>query len=289
MSLRDAARGVVLHAVRRMEMRALRRIPRPRDPALQRILDAVERAVRGRPGAEERAWIRRIEALRRELLRSDQVISLPDYGDGNRAVSDRKPGFDRHWETRTVREQCRLGSKSPFGALLLFRLLREFRPARCLELGTSLGISAAYQSAALRLNGGGALATIEGAPELAELSRRHLQGLGLVETQVLPGRFCDVLPRVLTESEPLDYVFIDGHHDGPATVAYFDRIHPALARGGALVVFDDVAWSGGMAQAWETLRADPRIRISVNLGAMGIGWIDAAAAPRAQAELPLHL
>lgn len=289
MKLRDVGRGVALHALRRLELRAERRIPHPRDPVLQRILDAVERAVRGRLSAEERAWVQRIEALRRELLRSDQVVSLPDFGVGHRAVSDRAAGFDRHLETRTVREQCRLGSKSPFGARLLFHLVREFRPARCLEMGTSLGISAAYQSAALRLNGGGVLTTIEGVPGLAELSRQHLHSLGLEEAEVLQGRFSDVLPQVLDGPQALDYVFIDGHHDGPATVAYFDRIHPALAPGGALVVFDDVAWSSGMAQAWDTLRADPRIRVSVNLGAMGIGWVDGAAAPRASADLPLHL
>ncbi len=289
MSLSGAIRNAVLRAVRRLELRALRRVPHPRDAALERILNAVELAARGRLGPEERAWVRRIEALRRELLRSSQPVSLPDFGPGHSAVSDREPGFDRHRETSTVGERCRLGSKSPFGALLLFRLVREFRPARCLELGTNLGISAAYQAAALRLNGSGVLATIEGAPELAELARRHLHGLGLQEAEVLPGRFLDVLPRVLEAPEPLDYVFIDGHHDGPATVAYFDRIHPALAAAGALVVFDDVAWSSGMAQAWETLRADPRIRVSVNLGAMGICWTDGAGAPRIRTELPLHL
>lgn len=275
----------MLDAVRRVELRAARRIPRPRDPVLQRIVGAVEGAVRGRATPEERAWIRRIEALRRRLLASERRVALPDFGPGHSSVSDREP-WSGYSPSRTVAEQC-AGSKSPFGARVLFRLVREFGPARCLELGANLGISAAYQSAALRLNGAGALTTVEGAPELARLARENLSSLGL-EAQVLEGRFGDVLPAVLAAPEPLDYVFIDGHHDGPATVAYFDRIHPSLARG-ALVVFDDVEWSSGMARAWEEIRGDPRVRVSVGLGAMGIAWVDGADGPRVRADVPLHI
>lgn len=285
MRLPGAVRGALLDAMRRVEVRAVRRIPRPRDPVLQRILGVVEDAVRGRATPEERAWFRRIEALRRTLLASNRRVALPDYGPGHSSVSDRE-GWSGYHATPTVAEQC-AGSKSPFGARVLFRLLREFRPARCLELGTNLGISAAYQEAALRLNGTGALATIEGAPDLARLAREHLAQLGL-DAEVLEGRFGDVLPGVLARSAPLDYVFIDGHHDGPATVAYFDQIHPSLARG-ALVVFDDVRWSSAMEGAWETVRADPRVRVSVGLGAMGIAWVDGTDGPRARADVPLHI
>jgi predicted O-methyltransferase YrrM len=83
------------------------------------------------------------------------------------------------------------------------------------------------------------------------------------------GQFSDLLPGLLARTAPLDYVFIDGHHDGPATVGYFGQIHPSLSPG-ALVVFDDVAWSSGMAEAWKAIRADPRVRVAVDLGMMGV-------------------
>jgi predicted O-methyltransferase YrrM len=136
--------------------------------------------------------------------------------------------------TTTVGERC-LSSKSPLGALVLFHLMREFKPRRCLELGTNLGISAAYQAAALRLNGGGELDTIEGAPAIAALARAHLASLQLSE----------------------------------ATVHDFARIHPSLSPG-ALVIFDDVEWSPGMAAAWSAIRADTRVRVAVSLGRMGV-------------------
>jgi predicted O-methyltransferase YrrM len=183
----------------------------------------------------------------------------------------------------TVGERC-LSSKSPLGALLLFRLVRELRPAHALELGTNLGISAAYQAAALALNGGGELHTIEGAPRLAALARAHLASLGLA-AEVHEGRFSDVLPGLLARTAPLDYVFIDGHHDGPATVGYFAQIHPALGPG-ALVVFDDIAWSAGMAEAWRTVRADPRVRVAIGLGTMGACLVGGQGEPL-RIDLPI--
>jgi predicted O-methyltransferase YrrM len=257
MRVLDPVRSTVLYARRRLALRRVRRVEPPRDEDLRRILRAVELTLRGELEPAERAWVHRIEGLRRRLRGSREPVTLTDFG----------AGPARPASLHTVGERC-LSSKSPLGALLLFRLVRELRPARCLELGTNLGISAAYQAAALLLNGGGALHTVEGAPTLAELSRGHLASLQLA-AEVHEGRVLDVLPRLLPRTAPLDYVFIDGHHDGPATVGYFAQIHPHLSPG-ALVVFDDIAWSSGMAGAWTTIQADPRVRVAVSLGTMGV-------------------
>jgi predicted O-methyltransferase YrrM len=259
MRVLDPVRTTVLYARRRLALRRVRRVEPPRDEGLRRIFRAVERTLAGELEPREWAWVRRIEGLRRRLRGSREPVTLTDFGAGH--------GPARPATLHTVGERC-LSSKSPLGALLLFRLVREFRPARCLELGTNLGISAAYQAAALLLNGGGELHTVEGAYTLAELSRGHLAALQLA-AQVHEGRFLDVLPGLLPRAAPLDYVFIDGHHDGPATVGYFTQIHPHLSPG-ALVVFDDIAWSSGMAEAWTTIQADPRVRVAVSLGTMGV-------------------
>lgn len=60
-----------------------------------------------------------------------------------------------------------------------------------------------------------------------------------------------------------------GHHDYAPTLAYFHQILP-YASDGALLVFDDIHWSPGMAQAWEEIQADSRVEISVDLSAMGL-------------------
>ena len=94
---------------------------------------------------------------------------------------------------------------------------------------------------------------------------------------MVTGRFQDTLQGVLQERAPVDYAFIDGHHDEHATLRYFDQIHPHLAET-ALVIFDDVAWSAGMRRAWDALQADERIRTVLDLGAEKARFLKRSAA-----------
>jgi predicted O-methyltransferase YrrM len=86
---------------------------------------------------------------------------------------------------------------------------------------------------------------------------------------VVPGRFQDTLADVAREQAPVDFAFIDGHHDEHATVAYFRQILPHLGRS-AVLVFDDISWSPGMERAWKTVTADERVGLAVDLSAIGI-------------------
>ena len=64
-------------------------------------------------------------------------------------------------------------------------------------MGTAVGISAAYQAAALALNGRGTFTTLEGAEPLADIARDNLRRLGLGMVEVVVGRFEDTLDAVL--------------------------------------------------------------------------------------------
>lgn len=238
---------------------------------------AIDQALRSRKSPAEAALIRRIEAVRARAMRDQQPIEHLDFGAGKagEGLSAEVMAAGRKRD-RTV-AQMSGASKSPFWAGVLFRLVKDLGRVNALELGTCLGVSAAYQAGAMQLNGKGRLTTLEGAPALAELSRRHLDSLGLADrVDIVLGRFEDTLPSVLTERRPFDFVFIDGHHDERATLAYFEQIHPHLAPG-AIVVFDDIDWSRGMKRAWRTLVADPRLPVSVDLGRLGVCQLGGAA------------
>ena len=107
-------------------------------------------------------------------------------------------------------------------------------------MGAAVGISAAYQAAALALNGRGTFTTLEGAEPLADIARDNLRRLGLGMVQVVVGRFEDTLDAVLERRRPVDYVFVDGRHDRQATLAYFEQTSPFLAET-AFLIFDDIA------------------------------------------------
>ncbi len=248
----------------------LRRLARERGTLAAPVAAALRSALRDAATPEERGWFARIEQLRAELNASDASVMRLDYGAGN-------PGAGRTAEEMhagvatpdTVGHIARLTSKPPFWCRVLFNLVRTTRPACCVEMGTSVGISAAYQAAALELNGAGTLVTLEGAPAVANLAREHLGRLGLGRAEVVVGRFQDTLPTVLGARRPVDYVFVDGHHDEHATLGYFEQLLPSLADS-ALLVFDDIGWSDGMRRAWGALARDPRVTSAVGLGPVGL-------------------
>ena len=141
-------------------------------------------------------------------------------------------------------------------------------PRQCLELGSSLGLSAAYQASAIQLNGSGQLDTLEGAATIADRARANLDELS-VRATVTTGRFQDTLEPLLKERPGIDVAFLDGHHDRDATIAYFEQIVPHVNPAGVLI-FDDIAWSPGMAEAWRQIRSDRRVGLVVDLFKVGV-------------------
>jgi len=213
--------------------------------------------------------MQRIEAARAQLEASLEEVEIVDYGagpDGTRTSEEMVRGVRVR---RAVAEVCRSSSKPPAAAALLFDLVRRRRPEKCLELGTCLGISAAYQAAALTLNKRGSLITLEGAPALAERAGKVLDELGLAErVDVRVGRFRDLLPAAVGAG-PFDLAFVDGHHDEAATLEYFREIAPVISSNG-MMVFDDIGWSKGMQAAWRTIRSDQAIASSRQQAGFGL-------------------
>jgi predicted O-methyltransferase YrrM len=264
--------------------------------ALGRALTAI---LRDSFSPDELAWIRRIEALRAEVSASAQIVpmarKLPPAGgpptllrqrgqlDGTPAETAGKTGV-----TGVVGTICRNASKPKLWAALLFALVRRLRPAACLELGTCLGMSAAYQAAALELNGHGKMVTLEGIEALAALARQHFERLGLSRVEVVAGMFEDTLADVLDEISSVDFAFIDGRHNARATLEYYRAIAP-FAGENAVLVFDDIRWSQGMEEAWQTIVADELVVTSLDLFSMGVCVLNGGAkAERASYRIALE-
>ena len=233
---------------------------------------AIKAALTGEPTAAERAWIDRIEQTRAELERSKILFEDEDFGMGKQA----KFGDESQTTTRSIGTMTLLSSKPQRWAYLLFRLIRELKPKSGLELGACVGISAAYQAAALDLNGSGRLVSLEGARTLAETSTHTLKELGLDDrASVRVGRFTETITAALADLEPLQWAFIDGHHDEVATLQYMEEILQHAADQ-AVFVFDDINWSGGMQRAWAQIVGDDRFGLTVDLHVVGIAVVGGA-------------
>lgn len=232
------------------------------DPAFVALAEAIEAGRLSRFSREEREWVERIEGLRAGLESSTEIV---------RTVAAELSGDPADSEVfeDVVGDVCRAASHPPLWAGILLSLVRRLRPKRCLELGSCLGLSAAYQGAALELNGEGRMISLEGARGRAELAARHLRRLGLDRVEVRSGRFAETLGPALADLGAVDYAFIDGHHDEMATEEYFRGVAEVVASPGVLV-FDDIRWSEGMKRAWAKIQADPAVKGSADLGPVGI-------------------
>ncbi len=260
------------------------------DLRAQAIGRALREAIDGRLTLEEESLIRRVEAQRAKLESSRQVVSmarrLPSADQAatrlrQRALLDGAPADTSETDagTAVVGEVCRRASKSAKWALVLFKLIRHLQPAMCLEIGTCLGISAAYQAAALQLNGSGRLVTVEGVESLAKLASANLEELQASAATVVTGMFGDVWESLAPSLSELDFAFIDGSHNPRATLRFFEELETHMARGGVLV-FDDIRWSKGMTAAWTIIQSYPHVAAAVDLIDVGVCVIGPATTSR---------
>lgn len=188
----------------------------------------------------------------------------------DRALSDNSPLVDgtlplADYDAGTTADAARV-SRRGVGARILYSIAAEYQPQTILELGTNIGISAAYLAAA-----GGNVTTLDASAYRLRLARQLHDSIGLKVSHI-HGKFIDTLPDVLKQLPPVDLAFIDGHHQYQPTLDYFEMIS-AKAAPGCVFLFDDIRWSVGMWKAWKKLKADPRFEMTADLAGMGVAII----------------
>lgn len=197
-----------------------------------------------------------IEEIRSKLKSDSSVLTFNDYGAGGVTKS------------RTVSQIATLSAKNKMQCLVLASIIKHQKPAVALELGTSLGISLAYL---MKASPQTSFASIEGSPEIAELANKNMDQLGM-RANIHVGEFDSVLPKVIEEIKPLDFVYVDGNHQYTPTLSYFHQLLESLSEDGC-IVFDDIYWSEGMQNAWKEIIADPRVSLSVDFYHFGLIYI----------------
>jgi predicted O-methyltransferase YrrM len=198
-----------------------------------------------------------VEGLRAFLRKDKTKITVTDFGAGSQVT----PGKER-----SLSSLARYSANSPMACRFLFKIVAKYKPATMLELGTSLGISTAYQAAA-SLNA--RFITLEGCPTVAMFARKNLEILKVKNVELLHGQFDEKLPEALEELGRLDYVFVDGNHRKEPTLHYFEQCL-AHAHEGSVFIFDDIHWSRGMEEAWAAIQQHPKVKVTIDLFFFGV-------------------
>ncbi|HEV3413731.1 MAG TPA: class I SAM-dependent methyltransferase [Puia sp.] len=235
-----------------------------------------------------------IEELRKQLLKDEGVLEVEDMGAGSvrgegvagtGGSGRERPGGGARVRVRRVADIARYAAKPARLGQLLFRLANYYRPGVMVELGTSLGLSAAYLASGAA---GAKIWTIEGSEAVAKRAAENLSGLGLTAAfagassgkgvkafvagkgvEVVTGNFDIVLAPLLEKVGPVDLAFVDGNHRYEPTLRYFDLLFRHSGPS-AMLIFDDIHWSAEMEQAWAQIKADQRVMMTIDLFFFGL-------------------
>jgi caffeoyl-CoA O-methyltransferase len=133
---------------------------------------------------------------------------------------------------------------APEQGAFLAMIVKLIGATRCLEVGTFTGYSAL--SVALALPPEGRIVALDVSKEFTDKARLYWREAGVadkIDLRLGPG--VDTLDRMIEAKEaPFDFAFIDA--DKPNYDNYYERAL-GLVRPGALIAFDNMLWSGAVA------------------------------------------
>jgi predicted O-methyltransferase YrrM len=198
-----------------------------------------------------------IENLRGLLLNDQRQLTLEDFGAGSRVKKN---------NVRSVDDIAHSSLKPKKFGQLLFRIVDAYGPRNILELGTSLGITTAYLASAKKDT---VVVTMEGAKAVADLARDNFSKLKLENIELIEGNFDDTLSATVKKMNSIDMAFVDGNHRYEPTVRYYRELLPAMHEY-SILIFDDIHWSKEMEQAWDEIRNDSVVTLSIDLFFIGL-------------------
>ncbi|SFF74508.1 Predicted O-methyltransferase YrrM [Salegentibacter agarivorans] len=220
-----------------------------------------------------------LKQYRKDLLKNNTTIQVTDFGAGSRVFTSNK---------RTISAIAKNVGIPKKRARFLFRLVNYLSCKNNLELGTSLGIGAAALAANKKSN----LLSIEGCPQTAEVARKQLKKFNIKNVKLTVGEFEEILSKIVTQPEEksktskdsqghqqqtknnkhqttFDLIYFDGHHTKKATLKYFQQLLSS-AHNSSVFVFDDIHWSAEMEEAWEEIKAHPKVRVTIDTFFLGL-------------------
>lgn len=183
------------------------------------------------------------------LINNKSFITIQDLGAGSKVLST---------NSRRVSNISKNAGIPYRRAKLLYRITKYFQPDSILELGTSLGMA----TCSLSLGTPKArIITIEGCPETASIAQAQFQLFKLNNINLIINKFDNELNTL--KKKNFDLIYFDGNHHKEATISYYNILAQTV-NNDSIMIFDDIHWSKGMTEAWEIIKQDPKVTLTID-------------------------
>ncbi len=150
---------------------------------------------------------------------------------------------------------------------MLFHLVQFSKAKNILELGTSMGLGTAYLS---KSDGRNKVITIEGCKNISEQAQKNLDSIKAKNIDFIVGDFSEKLDEAIKKLNfKIDFAYLDGNHQYKPTLEYFKKIESSL-HNNSVIVLDDIHWSVEMEKAWEEIKQQKNVSVSIDLYRMGV-------------------
>lgn len=203
----------------------------------------------------------KIEAIRKELARSSEMLEITDFGAGY-------GGKQESVIRKTMKEVVKSSARSRREGELLRRIMAFYRPEETIELGTNLGFSSLYLKSGFPET---RLRSVEGARALVEQARRNFEKAGYT-ADLRHQEFDAFLSQFSVHPQPVNLFFLDGNHRYEPTVKYCKIMMEYLGPN-SIIILDDINWSEEMRAAWETVKEMEAVTVTADLFVMGIAFV----------------
>jgi predicted O-methyltransferase YrrM len=197
-----------------------------------------------------------IKKLKYEFSKNETIVDIIDLGAGSLLTNSNK---------RTISTIAKNSVASEQKLHFLFKLCNKYKPQSVLELGTSLGISSLVMQLA---NTTSHITTIEGDNSLASFACTMHSKNQLEEIEIVNAPFDNYLES-LNPNKTFDLILIDGNHAYKPTTNYFKKLLQHI-NNESIMIFDDINWSADMRMAWEEIKSDNLVTLSIETFEYGV-------------------
>ncbi len=208
-------------------------------------------------GSEQAKQYAILKEYRKSLLENKNTIEVTDFGAGSKVFKS---------NIRQISEIARTAGITPKRAELLFRITNYFQPNTILEIGTSLGLA----TSALALgNPKAKISILEGCPNTMAMAKNQLQLFNFENVNCIVSEFSSYFSTSHFPLPTSHLIYFNGNHSKTATLNYFELLLPTICND-TVWIFDDIHWSPGMEEAWETIKKHPKVTVTIDTFQWGL-------------------